>query len=218
MAEKRIISPKLNIALIFSATHLFVSLLASPDPVPTPWPLQFHSILFINNTKGAMQVTDLWYDYPNGRNFNIIQKQLGQKLYDLEWDNGTSYYYTLDAAKECQTRHFPVGILRPNFLDGASYLGQVYKDGFLCNVWTKVDFIWYYEDVVTKRPVYWAFFSGMVAHVMTFEVGKVLDDINWQAPVYCFEQENRPILESGSDFPMDRSFIRDVPSIIRMVI
>ncbi|GFP84747.1 uncharacterized protein at4g14100 [Phtheirospermum japonicum] len=220
MAEKIIISPKpsisLSLALLFSSA--FLSLLASTDPVPTPWPPQFHSILFINTTKGAMQVTDLWYDYPNGRNFNIIQKQLGKKLYDLEWDNGTSYYYTLDAAKECQTRHFPVGILRPNWLDGANYLGQVYKDGFLCNVWEKVDFIWYYEDVVTKRPVYWAFFSGLVTHVMTFEVGKVLDDPNWQAPVYCFEEENRLILEPAPGFPIYQSFIRDIPSVVPMVI
>nr|GMD11875.1 uncharacterized protein At4g14100-like [Ipomoea batatas] len=63
-------------------------------------------------------------------------------------------------------------------------------DGFLCNVWEKVDFIWYYEDVATKRPVYWAFFSGMVAHVMTFEVGKVLEDPGWQAPVYCFKENS----------------------------
>lgn len=30
----------------------------------------------------------------------------------------------------------------------------------------------------------------MTAHVMTFEVGAVLDHENWQAPVYCFS-ENR---------------------------
>lgn len=29
----------------------------------------------------------------------------------------------------------------------------------------------------------------MTAHVMTFEVGQVLDDPNWQAPVYCFDEE-----------------------------
>lgn len=28
----------------------------------------------------------------------------------------------------------------------------------------------------------------MTAHVITFEVGKVLEDPNWQAPVYCFDQ------------------------------
>jgi hypothetical protein len=26
----------------------------------------------------------------------------------------------------------------------------------------------------------------MITHVMTFEVGAVLDDPHWQAPVYCF--------------------------------
>ncbi|KAL6497149.1 hypothetical protein OROGR_029078 [Orobanche gracilis] len=213
-------SPKpsisLSLALFFFAAHLFSPLLGSIDPVPSPWPVQFHSTLFMNNTSGNLQVTDLWYDYPNGRNFNIIQHQLGKKLYDLEWNNGTSYYYTLDAAKECKTRHMPVGILRPNWLDGANYLGQVYKDGFLCNVWEKVDFIWYYEDIVTKRPVYWAFYTGMVAHVMTFEVGKVLDDPHWQAPVYCFE-ENIPAPESETVFPIDPSLARDILNIIPMV-
>lgn len=40
---------------------------------------------------------------------------------------------------------------------------------------------------------------GMVAHVMTFEVGAVLEDENWQAPVYCFkehEKERSTVLES----------------------
>nr|GLL29317.1 uncharacterized protein At4g14100-like [Ipomoea trifida] len=183
--------------LLFASSLLF-SLIESrsepttdaEEPVPTPWPLQFHSILFINTSKGALQKVDLWYDWPNGRNFNIIQYQLGKLLYDLEWDNGTSFVYTLDQNQECKVLHFAVGILRPNWLDGANYLGQKYMDGFLCNVWEKVDFIWYYEDVATKRPVYWAFFSGMVAHVMTFEVGKVLEDPGWQAPVYCFKENS----------------------------
>ncbi|KAF2321372.1 hypothetical protein GH714_040465 [Hevea brasiliensis] len=142
----------------------------------------------MNNNAGNLQVVDLWYDWPNGRNFNIIQNQLGKLLYDLEWDNGTSYIYTLDSNQECRTLRFPVGVLRPNWLEGANYLGQQQVDGFLCNVWEKVDFIWYYEDVKTKRPVYWAFYTGMVAHVMTFEVGAVLEDKNWQAPVYCLRR------------------------------
>ncbi|KAI4336442.1 hypothetical protein L6164_014970 [Bauhinia variegata] len=159
----------------------------SSEPNPTPWPLQFHSVLFMNSS-GTLQMVDLWYDWPNGRNFNIIQNQLGKLLYDLEWNNGTSFYYTLDSTQECRTRHFEVGILLPNWLDGANYLGQRYVDGFLCNVWEKVDFIWYFEDVVSKRPVRWIFFTGMDAHVMTFEVGAVLEDVKWQAPVYCFDK------------------------------
>lgn len=31
--------------------------------------------------------------------------------------------------------------------------------------------------------------AGRSIHVMTFEVGAVLEDEKWQAPVYCFEKE-----------------------------
>ncbi|XP_051116265.1 uncharacterized protein At4g14100-like [Andrographis paniculata] len=158
-------------------------------PKPAVWPLQFHSILYVNYS-GSLSLIDLWYDWPNGRNFNIIQDQLGKKLYDLEWNNGTSFFYTLDSNKECSSAQLEVGILRPNWLDGAEYLGQEYVDGFLCNVWTKVEFIKYYEDVVTKRPVHWVFYTGRSIHVMTFEVGAALEDPYWQAPVYCFDKKS----------------------------
>ncbi|XP_065873782.1 uncharacterized protein At4g14100-like [Euphorbia lathyris] len=184
----------LLITLLISSNYILsTSSKSAEDPTPHPWPHQFHSILFMNNTAGNLQVVDLWYDWPKGRNFNIIQNQLGKLLYDLEWNNGTSYIYTLDSNQECKVLHFPVGILRPNWLQNATYLGQKKVDGFLCNVWEKVDFIWYYEDVITKRPVHWVFFTGMVAHVMTFEVGAVLEDDKWQAPVYCFKEEEEKI-------------------------
>ncbi|KAH9292502.1 hypothetical protein KI387_001872, partial [Taxus chinensis] len=140
---------------------------SSRDPVPATWPDQFHSLLYINNSE-SLQVTDLWYDWPNGRNFNIIQKQLGRKLYDLEWNNGTSFYYYLDK-EECRKMHFEVGILRPDWLRDARYVGVESVDGFLCNVWEKANFIHYYEDVLTNRPLHWIFFTGMSVHVMTFE-------------------------------------------------
>lgn len=57
--------------------------------------------------------------------------------------------------------HFGVGILPPDWLSGARYVGQKRLDGFLCNVWEKVEFITYYEDVVSKRPVSWTFYTGM---------------------------------------------------------
>lgn len=34
-------------------------------------------------------------------------------------------------------------------------------------------------------------FAGMTAHVMTFEVGAVLEDPKWQAPVYCFKESEK---------------------------
>ncbi|KAI3997801.1 hypothetical protein MKX01_007688 [Papaver californicum] len=164
---------------------LFVSVSSSSNyPTPTPWPHQFHSIL-VMNFSGSNEIINLWYDWPNGRNFNIIQKQLGEVKYDCEWNNGTSFFWTTD--KKCSSALPGVGILRPNWLDGANYVGQQKIDGFLCNVWEKADFITYYEDVVTKRPVHWVFYTGRSAHVMTFEVGAYLEDEHWQAPSYCFE-------------------------------
>ncbi|KAI0530668.1 hypothetical protein KFK09_000215 [Dendrobium nobile] len=178
---------------VFLSSLSFVSSSPSPAssaPTPAPWPKQFHSVLFMNYS-GALSLIDLWYDWPNGRNFNIIQDQLGgPPLHDLEWNNGTSFFYTLPntPSPKCRSAQLPVGILRPNWLDGATYLGQVTIDGFLCNSWEKVEFIRYYEDVATRRPVHWVFYTGREAHVMTFEVGAALNDEKWQAPAYCFEK------------------------------
>ncbi|PWA58057.1 hypothetical protein CTI12_AA367690 [Artemisia annua] len=157
-----------------------------PTPTPTPWPEQFHALLYMNLTSTHLQLSDLWYDWPKGRNVNIFQKQLGVVLYDIEWNNGTSFYYTLGANATCEVIDFGVGIPRPDFLDGAHYLGRVVTDGFLCDLWEKVEFIWYYEDVATKRPVRWDFYDGISTHVMTYEIGAVLPDSVVQAPEYCF--------------------------------
>ena len=137
-----------------------VELESAEEPLlPTTWPEQSHSILAMNYS-GILQLIDMWYDWPNGRNFNIIQHQLGELVYNLEWNNGTSFFYTLDSSRQCSAIQFEVGVLPPNWLHGANYLVQRYVDGFLCNVWEKVEFIWYYEDVVTKRPVHWVFYTG----------------------------------------------------------
>lgn len=158
----------------------FLLLLFSPstptgEPIPAEWPHQFHALLFMNSS-GTLQKLDLWYDWPNGRNFNIIQEQLNDVVkYDLEWNNGTSFIYTLDPSKqECQVVHVEVGILRPNWLEGANYLGQQRVDNFLCNVWEKVDFIWYYEDVLTRRPVKWIFYTGKYCVLATINVALFL--------------------------------------------
>ncbi|WVZ17821.1 hypothetical protein V8G54_010803 [Vigna mungo] len=145
---------------LFSPSELRFSEAATEDPIPADWPHQFHALMFMNRT-GSLQKLDLWYDWSNGRNFNIIQNQLDNVVtYDLEWNNGTSFVYTLDPSNPtCQVLQVEVGILRPNWLQGATYLGQQRVNNFLCNVWEKVDFIWYYEDVLTRRPVKWIFYS-----------------------------------------------------------
>eukprot|EP00256_Glycine_max_P035415 XP_006581827.2 uncharacterized protein At4g14100-like [Glycine max] len=146
-------------------------------------------------------------------NFNILQYQLDHLVtYDLQWNNGTSFIYTLHPSDPtCQVLHFQVGILRPNWLLGATYLGQQHVDNFLCNVWEKVD-----EDVLTRRPVKWIFYSGYTAHVMTLEVGAVLEDPNWQAPVYCFneneKEKNSPILRPAVRGGYLGSLMREIPA------
>lgn len=61
------------------------------------------------NYSGDLSMIDLWYDWTNGRNFNIIQEQLGGITYDLEWNNGTSFVYTLDESKSCRSAQLEVG-------------------------------------------------------------------------------------------------------------
>jgi len=64
--------------------------------------------------------------------------------------------------------------------------------------------------------------AGMVAHVMTFEVGAVLEDEHWQAPVYCFgeienessNKTNALVLESEDAVPGGSShgmLMREMP-------
>ncbi|KAI9125730.1 hypothetical protein K1719_003148 [Acacia pycnantha] len=170
---------------------------STSNPTPTPWPDQFHALLYMNLSDAHLQLSDLWYDWPRGRNVNIFTRQLiGDILYDVEWDNGTSYYFTLGPNTTCRIMEFEVGIPRPDFLNDANYLGTQITDGFLCHVWEKVDFIWYYEDVITKRPVRWDFFDGISSHVITYEVGAILPDSVIQAPAHCFNQDDHKAIAS----------------------
>nr|GEY77691.1 glycosyl transferase [Tanacetum cinerariifolium] len=77
----------LFIAIISSIGVGLYSVVAEPpnpqDPQPTQWPDQFHSIIVMNNS-GVIELVDLWYDWTNGRSLNIIQRQVGSVLYDLE--------------------------------------------------------------------------------------------------------------------------------------
>ncbi|XP_020191711.1 uncharacterized protein At4g14100 [Aegilops tauschii subsp. strangulata] len=165
---------------------------ATPTPTPTPWPHQFHAKLLMDY-KGNLSLADLWYDWPGGRNLHVIRYQLAADApyYDAEWNNGTSFFYT-PARRACRSAAVGVGILRPDWLaPGAAYLGRAPADGFDCHVWAKADFITYYEDAQTRRPVKWIFYTGRTAHVMSFEPGAVLEDATeWQAPDYCFAAGN----------------------------
>ncbi|TKV90155.1 hypothetical protein SEVIR_9G009900v4 [Setaria viridis] len=179
---------------------------AAGDPTPTPWPPQFHATM-VMDYHGNMSIADLWYDWPGGRNLHVIRYQLADDApyFDNEWNNGTSFFYT-PARRSCRSAAVGVGILRPDWLlPGAVYLGRRDAGGFDCHVWAKADFITYYEDVKTKRPVKWVFYTGRIAYVMNFEVGAVLEDAAWQAPEYCFNKDGGTITEAADGH--DDSFI-----------
>jgi hypothetical protein len=50
-----------------------------------------------------------------------------------------------------------VGVLPPDWVDDAAYLGRDTVDGFECHVWSHPFFVRYYQDVATGRPVFWNF-------------------------------------------------------------
>lgn len=117
---------------------------------PPIWPEQFKSVMFQNRTNKLALVT-LYYDWRLGANLNIIGSQLGAAgtVWDLEWNNGTSFIFSRDQPV-CKTLHFDVGILTPDWLKDSHYLGQTATDNFVTNVWTKAKFINYYADKVRE--------------------------------------------------------------------
>eukprot|EP00239_Pterosperma_sp_CCMP1384_P005428 CAMPEP_0197853102 /NCGR_PEP_ID=MMETSP1438-20131217/22085_1 /TAXON_ID=1461541 /ORGANISM="Pterosperma sp., Strain CCMP1384" /LENGTH=213 /DNA_ID=CAMNT_0043467393 /DNA_START=321 /DNA_END=959 /DNA_ORIENTATION=+ len=151
----------------------------SPPPV---WPDTFHALLTGNTSRG-LQIVDLWYDWPRGRNANLIQSQHDPDgiLYDLEYNNGTTYYFHPETAtNECTAIPMGVGILPPDWLKNATYLGRETVDQYECDKWTKADFITYWADVTTGHPVRWIFLEDfMDMNVIRFEVGAVMPDSKW---------------------------------------
>uniref|UniRef100_A0ACD5UMM9 Uncharacterized protein n=1 Tax=Avena sativa TaxID=4498 RepID=A0ACD5UMM9_AVESA len=190
--------PLLQLLLVAPAATAATSATAIPER-PALWPEQFHAVLFTNltnvsfaTTSPPLRLTDLYYDWPRRRNLNLIRYQLSpDPLYDVEWNNGTSFYF--DSAT-CRTEQFPVGVLRPDWLAGCVYLGRESTGGIDCHLWGKEGFIVYYEDVRTGRPVRWNFLdeTGIQQFVMSFETGVVLeDDSQWQAPAHCFPDDGQ---------------------------
>jgi len=77
-----------------------------------------------------------------------------------EYTNGTSFYFDRQQ-RTCKRIAFPVGILTPDWLANATYLGADTVDMRPCHVWTKSDgFIRYWADQRSGVPVRWIFFDG----------------------------------------------------------
>mmetsp|Transcript_6394 Transcript_6394/g.15295 ORF Transcript_6394/g.15295 Transcript_6394/m.15295 type:complete len:231 (+) Transcript_6394:43-735(+) len=184
------------------------------DPTPPVWPQQFTAVL-LQNRKDDLSLTELWYDYEGGRNMNLIQSQLNLKgtLYDVEFNNKTSYYYNKEAGT-CRTIQFPVGILTPDWLAGAKYLGQRVIHNITTNGFTKADgFITYFSEAAPPfRPVQWRFFDGATFDVLIWKDGNVMPEESWHVPGFCFNRLGR--LDQGADsVPTLNSYLRQLQLI-----
>ncbi|CAM9189379.1 unnamed protein product [Scytosiphon promiscuus] len=116
-----------------------------PDDTPSPpiWPVRFHALMSQVDHEDY-GVVDLWYDYPAGRNLNVIQTQGGEAdgpLFSNEQANGTSYYYHPAKPKEeyCDVMDFGVGIITPDWLKDATYLGEEQCGIYQCTKWEQGD-------------------------------------------------------------------------------
>ncbi|EIE21544.1 hypothetical protein COCSUDRAFT_17537 [Coccomyxa subellipsoidea C-169] len=164
-------------------------------PEPPVWPETFHAVA-VQNRSGSLALVDLYYEWQRGRNANLIHSQLGTTLYDIEYTNHTSYYFNLEEGT-CRKITFPVGILTPDWLANATYLGTENVDAHDTHVWTKADgFIKYYADVHTGLPVRWIFFDGAQFEILSFVVNETLPDADWQAPSYCFTDKSQKLLHN----------------------
>ena len=70
---------------------------SSQPPQPPAWPEQFTATLFVKNGSSLSEL-ELAYDWPGGRNLIRIAKQQGNVLWDMEWNNGTSFYFDLEVS------------------------------------------------------------------------------------------------------------------------
>lgn len=157
------------------------------------WPEAFHMSAW-QTTPGDRSIVDLYYDWPHGRNLNIIRsarRAADGPLWDMEFQNGTSYYFRPKIGT-CRTVEMGYGLLPPNWLKGASLIEEhVLVNGVLTDLWAKgespyagVPFIYYYNERNTSRPVRWHFYTEQVLDIIEWVPGETMDW--WQGlPAYC---------------------------------
>jgi hypothetical protein len=61
------------------------------EPQPPVWPEQFTATLVVNRSSHLAEL-ELAYDWPGGRNLIVIAKQQGPVVWDVEWNNGSSFF------------------------------------------------------------------------------------------------------------------------------
>ena len=75
----------MHLKVVFTLTVLFLASIAgsAANPSPPIWPETFHA-LAVQNRNGSLALVDLYYEWKKGRNANLIHRQLGTTLYDIE--------------------------------------------------------------------------------------------------------------------------------------
>jgi hypothetical protein len=168
------------------------------DQPPPIWP---KSLIFVqqrvpdSDSKVGPAKTVTYYDHDLGGNLIQITPEGtdgDHVLWDLELNSGHSYYF-YPSTRKCQKVDFPVGILRPNWLEGATPLGPSLSwDGSGRNVcgWTKVDFIDYYADATTGIPDSWYFHTMKASfEVLNYTENPSIDPALFDPPDYCTKHQ-----------------------------
>lgn len=174
-----------------------LALISSSSPAlcgpaaPPIWPARFMIVqrrVPDNATELEPASTVTWYDSVAGANLIQISpdSNTSDVLWDLELNTGKSYYHT-PTRKTCMPMRFPVGILRPDWLANATFLGPSQVQGRAVVGWTKVDFIDYFADPVTCEPVSWYFHTMKAAfNTVLYVPHRLVPSTDWfSPPSYC---------------------------------
>lgn len=173
---------------------LSLGLGASCGPEPPVWPDRFMIVqrkVVDAGAEGGPNVnatTITHYDWQRGANLIQISPDANNSdvLHDLELASGRSYYWT-PTRRTCAPVNFSVGILRPDWLANATYLGLRQAAGRPALAWTKANFIDYYADPVTCEPVSWYFHEMKAAfHTVLYVRDVAVPNVSWfEPPDYC---------------------------------
>ena len=179
---------------------VFCIAMSSVAAVPTPqlWPALLKADLR-QNRSGALANVTLCYDFAGGRNLNVIDNSAapgGSVLYDNERANGSTYYYSRHPPG-CKVIAMGVGLLRPDWLRGATYIGPGYGD---TDCFTQgespsnasVPFLTYCQSQADGLPRYWTFFDGARFDVDRWEPDATCSEAAFALPPTCFNKSLAP--------------------------
>lgn len=80
---------------------LFATALSEPR-VPI-WPSRF-ALTAVQNRTGNLALTSLYYDWARGGNLLVMDSQEGSRLWDMEWTNGTSFFFDREVTRNLSSQ------------------------------------------------------------------------------------------------------------------